>query len=215
MDKAKLVYTTEKKLAAHNIKVFDENVGREARREMSNTISQMHQTKKRGCIIGKGFRDMEKKYQEIVRIVNILEPRPIAHYDIYAKFYHNAAKDKYKDKYLQNLLQTIKYASLQVIRSKDKLWGIDPKYTSGRLELIATIKQNYSNRWRMSRANKIGVKETTEAMKKVPRKAKPAVKGESQVVNNQKIINISNISGPIDIPIVFSITIKVNVEYNK
>lgn len=218
MDRARLVYTTDKKLAEHNVEIFDESVGREARGEMSSIIDQMHKTKKRSCIMGKGFRDMEKKYREISKIVDILEIRATTHNNIYTKFYDNAPKDKYKDKYLQNLLQTIKYASHQVICSKNNFWQIDPKYMSGKQALIEAIKQNYSTRWRVSRINKTKAVEGKEMAVKGTGKIKrrtPSTAAGGQVVSNQQVINVSNISSPIDVPIVISITVRVNVEYSK
>ena len=54
-EKSRVVFTTDKKLAMDDMEVFDEKIGSEAREEARYTISQMHKSKRKVCIMGKGL----------------------------------------------------------------------------------------------------------------------------------------------------------------
>jgi len=158
----RLVYTTDKKhpffinnTQANSFEVQD------AGTVMRETIHLLNKSRRRKAIMdGKKFHDREESRKKvnaqvelIVKDLYLKSPkRKFA--EIYTLLFGNVPRDKVRDKYLQNLLQMIRYASDQIIKSEKGYWRIQRGYSSGVDALIKKIYENRNARWSQPKKNK-------------------------------------------------------------
>jgi hypothetical protein len=120
----------------NNLPIFDPVIEKEARGIRSETIHEINKNRKRRVIMGESKisrrpEEAKKREEEITKVVTFLfnrDPMRATSKEIYNHIFSDAVVEKQKVKYIQNLLQTIRCASEEIIFTKEGIWRITPGY---------------------------------------------------------------------------------------
>lgn len=200
---ARLVYTTEQEKKHHNIQYYDESIATEARDDMKKTIQEINKSRRRKTVMARMVeRDKNKHLSEVTKIIKMLMIEPTITREIYDALSTPPRKPAIV-KYLQNLLQTIRHGSENIVFFKDNLWQIDKNYISGEEKLIEKIMNNWGARCRGYKRNP-----------KKPVMEKP-INISPPVSNNMTMppkIVIRGDQEAITVPVKIALTIQVKIE---
>ena len=206
MNEAKLVYTTEEKMAHNNIQFYDESIANEARSNMRETIQEINKSRKRIVVMNsKAEKCREEKLPKVTKIVKTLMIQPATTKELSHLIFPEKAMDNKKKTYMRNLLQTIRVGSDEIIASENNMWRINEKYISGEEKLISRIMNNLGARFR------------TKVKKTPAQKSAPIVPASISNITNTTTtlptnIIISGDQEAITVPVKIALTIQVKIE---
>lgn len=205
---ARLVYTTEEKMMHNNIQFYDESIAKEARQDRYKTIQEINKSRRRKVTVAKiSGRDKYKHLSEVTKIIKMLMVKPTRSKEIYEALF-NPPKNPSTEKYLRNLLQTIRHGSENIVFYKDNLWQINKNYVSGDAPLIEKIMNNWSARCKgYKRKSKPPIMEKpTKPIPPIP----PPV-SNNNIGLPTKIV-LSGDQEAITVPVKIALTIQVKIE---
>lgn len=205
----RLVYTTDPKFAQINMSFFDESIAKEARQDRKETIQEINKSRKRKVTVAKiSERDKNKHISEVTKIIKMLMVKPTLTKEIYEALFNNPPKTPSTVKYLQNLLQTIRHGSENIVFCKDNLWQINKNYVSGDAPLIEKIMNNWGARYKGCKRN------PKKPIIEKPIKTAPPVPTPTPVtpISNVSNIVISGDQEAITVPVKIALTIQVKIE---
>lgn len=166
MNKSKLVYTTDKNNPAYvdnigGMSAMDSVFAREANIERRQSINQMNKSRRRHFVmekpkakIGKPISEAKKK--EVTWVINSLWRKKASRSEILTLLPNRGKK------YIDNLMQTIKFAVEPYIFSKDGLWQISEDCPMDAANLIELAINNRGARFRKSKQNKVPKEKLTK-----------------------------------------------------
>lgn len=205
---ARLVYTTEQEKMHHNVQYYDESIAREAHHDMKETIQEINKSRRRKTVMARMVeRDKNKHLSEVTKIVKMLMIKPTSTKEIYEALFTPPRKPS-TVKYLQNLLQTIRHGSENIVFSKDNLWQINKNYISGEEKLIEKIMDNWGARCKgYKRKSKPPIME--KPTKPIPPIPLPV--SNNNIGLPTKIV-LSGDQETITVPVKIALTIQVKIE---
>jgi hypothetical protein len=208
MDTARLVYSTDPKKLLTNVQFYDESIGKEAHHDMKETIQEINKSRRRKVTVAKiSERDKYKHLSEVTKIIKMLTVKPTSTKEIYEALFTPPRKPS-TVKYLQNLLQTIRHGSENIVFCKDNLWQINKNYVSGDAPLIEKIMNNWGARHKgYKRKSKPPIMEKpTKPIPPIP----PPV-SNNNIGLPTKIV-LSGDQEAITVPVKIALTIQVKIE---